>query len=76
MESCRPECAPRYVGWIARDMDLAGFSTARGDLVRVYSQSPKLAGLEFAVELALYGMFCIPIARALPGHPLSPPHYQ
>lgn len=38
---------------------LAVFSTGRGDLVRVYSQTPKLAELKFAVELALYGIFCI-----------------
>ena len=43
---------------------LAIFSTSRGDLVRVYSQKPRLADLEFAVELALYGMFCVPTARA------------
>ena len=43
---------------------LAVFSTGRGDLVRVYSQKPRLAQLEFAVELALYGMFCSPPARA------------
>jgi hypothetical protein len=43
---------------------LAMFPTRRGALVRVYSQKPRLADLEFAVELALYGMFCLPTARA------------
>ena len=43
---------------------LAVFSTGLGDLVRVHSQKPRLAHVEFAVELALYGMFCVPTARA------------
>ena len=38
---------------------LAVFCTGSGDLVRVYSKAPKLADVEFAAELALYGMFCI-----------------
>lgn len=36
---------------------LAMFSTGRGDIVRVSSAKPRVAQLEFAVELALYGMF-------------------
>jgi len=52
---------------------LAMFPTSRGDLVRVYSQKPRLADLEFAVELALYGMFCLATERASPGHRLAPP---
>ena len=39
---------------------LAVFSTGAGELVRVTSRTPKLAELEFAVELGLYGMFCSP----------------
>jgi hypothetical protein len=48
---------------------LVVFSTSRGDLVRVYSRKPRLADLEFAVELALYGMFCVPTAGVSPGRP-------
>ena len=47
---------------------LVMFPTSRGELVRVYSQKPRLADLEFAVELALYGMFCLSTERASPGH--------
>lgn len=43
---------------------VAVFPTGRGDLVRVCSQKPRLAHVEFAMELALYGMFCLPTARA------------
>ena len=52
---------------------LAVFSTGGGDLVRVSAKKPRLAELEFAVELALYGMFCLPTGRASPGHPPAPP---
>ncbi|MEO5741772.1 MAG: hypothetical protein ABIS29_14375 [Vicinamibacterales bacterium] len=43
----------------ARTDFLAVFSTSRGDLVRVYSKTPRVADVEFAAELALYGLFCI-----------------
>jgi hypothetical protein len=43
---------------------LALFSTRRGDLVRVCSRKPRVADVEFAVDLALYGMFCVPTAHA------------
>jgi|SRR5687767_12125578 hypothetical protein len=43
---------------------IAVFATARGDLVRVYASKPRLPELEFAVEVALYGIFCVPTAHA------------
>jgi hypothetical protein len=43
---------------------IAVFAAARGDLVRVYAGKPRLPELEFAVETALYGIFCVPTARA------------
>jgi hypothetical protein len=42
---------------------IAVFATARGDLARVYASKPRLRELEFAVEVALYGIFCVPTAR-------------
>lgn len=43
---------------------LAVFATPGGELVRVCSQKPRLAQIECAVELALYGMLCHPAVRA------------
>ena len=43
---------------------IAVFATSRGDVVRVYASKPRLPELEFAVEVALYGIFCVPTARA------------
>lgn len=57
---------PRWLEAVTTPTDtdvVAVFSTSRGDLVRVSSRKPRLADLEFAVELALYGMFCLPTAR-------------
>jgi hypothetical protein len=51
---------------------LAMFSTSRGGLVRVYSQKPRLADVEFAVELALYGMFCLDSPQYGSGPPIAP----
>ena len=42
---------------------IAVFATARGELVRIYASKPRLPELEFAVETALYGIFCVPTAR-------------
>jgi hypothetical protein len=44
---------------------VAMFATSQGDLVRVTAKKPRLAELEFAVELGLYAMFCLPTARAV-----------
>ena len=54
---------------------LAMFPTSGGDLVRVYSQKPRLPEVEFAVEVALYGMFCRPTARASPDRLPAPPRF-
>jgi hypothetical protein len=67
---------PRWAAAIAAPTTgdlLAVFSTGRGEPVRVHSTRPRLAELEFAVELALYGMFCLSTARALPGRPPALP---
>ena len=66
---------PRWLNAVATPTGtdlVAMFSTSGGDLVRVCSQKPQLADVEFAVELALYGMFCLATARASPDHPLAP----
>jgi hypothetical protein len=58
---------PRWRQSIASPTDadlVAVFATPGGDLVRVCARKPKLAQLEFAVELALYGMFCLAAPRA------------
>jgi hypothetical protein len=52
---------------------LATFPVGQDHLVRVYAQKPTLAHLEFAVELAIYGMFCLPTAPASPDHRPAPP---
>jgi hypothetical protein len=51
---------------------LAIFSTRRGGLVRVCARKPRLAEVEFAVDVALYGMFCLPTARDVPDHRPAP----